>query len=929
MINYKSTLNLPKTLFPMRGNLFKKESNILNYWNDNHLYKIIRKYKKNKKKFILHDGPPYANGKIHMGHVINKILKDIIIKFKGLEGFDAPYIPGWDCHGLPIEHKIEQIFNKSKNISNIKFQNICRKYAEKQILQQKNDFMRLGVLGDWNNYYCTMNSYLEANTIKLLGKLIKSGNIYNGKKPVYWCLNCNSTLSESEIEYIDKISVSINVLFPVIEIDKIKNLFNIKKNINVYAIIWTTTPWTLFANSAISVNSDYLYSLVEFNNKFFIIAEKLLFNFIKKNNIKKYKIINSVKGNKLKYILFKNPIIDINVPIVTSNHIDLKSGTGIVHIAPGHGPEDYIVGNKYNLEIKNIIDNYGYYKFSKNKKLNGMYILDVNNYVINLLILKKLILYKENYKHSYPHCWRHKTPIIFRTTDQWFIKINNKKIIKKIFKEIDKVIWIPSWGKKNIKNMISKRPDWCISRQRKWGIPITLFLNKKTKELHPKTLILIKKISKLIKIYGIKIWWYLSKKTLLGKDYNKYLKIKDVLDVWFDSGCTYYTVVKNKMFYNNKIDIYLEGLDQYRGWFMSSLIISVISKNRSPYNNVLSHGFITDSKGEKMSKSIGNIINPNLLIKKFGADIIRLWSSSIDYTKNMSISEENLNSTVDIYRKIRNTIRFLLSNLYDFNPKNIVNYNDILYLDKWAISYTKKIQKLIIKNYKSYNFNLVIKNIMNFCSIKMSSFYLDIIKDRQYTLNKNNIARRSCQTTLYYIIESLVRWISPIISFTANEVWDYIPGKRSKYIFTEEWFNGLTKLNSKDILNHNYWKKIILIRNEVNKSIEDIRNIIDFKNSLELDLKIYTNEKNFNLLKILGKELKFIFLTSSAKVFCNKNIKKNEKEIEIILTKSKGIKCLRCWHYFKKNKYKKSNYLNLCNRCISNIYGKGEIRKFV
>ncbi|AZP36252.1 Isoleucine--tRNA ligase [Candidatus Annandia adelgestsuga] len=929
MINYKNTLNLPKTSFPMRGNLSKKEPEILQYWYDNNLYKIIRKNKINKKKFILHDGPPYANGKIHMGHVINKILKDIIIKFKGLDGFDAPYIPGWDCHGLPIEQQIEKIFDKSKNISNIKFQNVCRKYAKKQIKQQKNDFIRLGILGDWDNYYCTMNSYVEANTIRILGNIIKKNSIYQGIKPVYWCLNCNSTLAESEIEYIDKISTSVYVLFKLLKIKKNKILFNInKKNNYIYAVIWTTNPWTLLANSAISVNPKYLYNLIKFNNNCYIIAKELLLNFIKKMEIKKYKIIGEIEGKKLEYLLFQNPIINIKVPIVLNNNIDLKSGTGIVHIAPGHGPEDYIIGNNYNLKIKSILNNYGYYEFNNNKKLNGMYILEINNYVINFLKIKKLIIKKENYKHSYPHCWRHKTPIIFRTTNQWFIKIKKNKKIKNIIKKINKVNWIPEWGKKNIKKMISERPDWCISRQRKWGIPITLFLNKKTKKLHPKTLTLIEKISKLIEIHGIKIWWYLNKKILLGKSYKKYIKIKDTLDVWFDSGCTHLTVIKNKFNYSNIIDMYLEGIDQYRGWFMSSLIISFIIKKKSPYRNVLSHGFVVDKKGEKMSKSIGNIINYKFLIKKFGVDIIRLWISSVDYTKNINISQENLNNTVDIYRKIRNTIRFLLSNLYDFKLKNIINYKNMLHIDRWAVSYTKKIQKSIIKNYKLYNFSSVIKHIMNFCSIKMSSFYLDIIKDRQYTINKNNIARLSCQTALYYIIESLVRWITPIMSFTAHEVWNYIPGKRSKYIFTEEWFeNNKFELNNKEFLNNKYWNKIIKIRNKVNKCIEKIRDKNNIKNSLELDLKIYTNKKNLNFLKILGKELKFIFLTSDANVFYKKNITEKE-EIKIILTKFKGIKCLRCWHYFKKNN-KNFKYYNLCNRCITNVYGEGEIRKFV
>jgi isoleucyl-tRNA synthetase len=938
MNDYKNTLNLPKTQFSMRANLSQKEPEILKNWYENNLYKLIRQKKEGKKIFFLHDGPPYANGNIHIGHAVNKILKDIIVKSKNMSGFDAPYIPSWDCHGLPIEQKVEeQMGLKSKNVITSIFQKKCRQYAEKQIKKQKKDFIRLGVIGDWEKPYLTMDFKNEANIIKTLSKIIEEKYLYRESKPIQWCLKCHSSLSDAEIEHFYKESDSIFVAM------KIKNNKIFKKALNlnisnekdIYLPIWTTTPWTLPSSQAITVNPTFKYQLIETKKYNLILAKKLVENVMKILEINNWNILISFQGKNLEGTKFLHPFLkNISLPVILGEHVTLDSGTGAVHTAPDHGPDDYIVSQKYKIKTMNLVDFQGNYINNVHPKLDGINIFKANNIIISLLIKEKCLLHHEVLKHSYPHCWRHKTPVIFRATEQWFIKIDKNKLRYKTIEEIKKVSWIPEWGKSRIEQMIKIRPDWCISRQRKWGVPMCLFIHKKTGNIHPENTLLMKKIIKKVELEGIEAWWKIDLKEILGKTYNMYNQIFDILDVWFESGNTHTLIkYKNKKYSKNYADMFLEGSDQHRGWFMSSLIISMLTKNQSPYSEVLTHGFVVDKNGQKMSKSIGNTISPNEIVKTLGGDILRLWVASSNYSNDISISNEILKRSSDIYRRIRNTARFMLANINDFDPKkNTVLKENMVLLDRWAISQAKKVQEEIIEFYEKYNFHAVIKRLMYFCSIEMGSFYLDIIKDRQYTLKKNSQERRSCQTAIYYIINALVRWIAPILSFTADEIWNYLPGKHNKYVFTEEWFNKLFDLDENDLFNYDFWNNLIEIKNEINKFLEEEIKNKKIKSSLEASLILYVTPEIKQKLNVLGEELKFIFLTSKVQIKsynkAPKNSKKSEKisDFKVLLKKIKEKKCPRCWHY---NIVIKKTNDEICTRCLLNTKGNGEKRIFI
>ncbi|QCI17403.1 isoleucine--tRNA ligase [Buchnera aphidicola (Aphis helianthi)] len=938
MHDYKKTLNLPKTKFSMRANLTQKEPQILKNWYENNLYQIIRKKQENKKIFFLHDGPPYANGNIHIGHAVNKILKDIIIKSKNLSGFDAPYIPSWDCHGLPIEQKIEEKLGIHKNtIDTLKFQEKCRKYAENQVKKQKKDFIRLGVIGDWDNAHLTMDYKNEANIIKTLAKIIEKKYLYRDFKPVYWCLKCQSSLSDAEIEYSNKTSDAIFVAIKSND-KNLKKIFNIHilNNKEIYLPIWTTTPWTLPSSQAITVHPNFRYDVIETEQYNLIIAKELVKNTLNILKIKNWKYLVSIEGKKLEGIKFLHPFLkNIKLPVILGKHVTLEAGTGAVHTAPDHGQDDYTICQKYNINTINLINYKGDFKKNVHPKLDGINIFKSNEIIIKLLIDSNCLLHHNSLNHSYPHCWRHKTPIIFRATPQWFININKNNFRFNTIKEVKKVSWIPQWGKSRIEEMIKNRPDWCISRQRKWGVPMSIFIHKKTGQIHPQNSLIMKKIIKKVELEGIQVWWNIDLKEILGIEYNLYDQIFDILDVWFESGNTHTSIeYKNKQNIINRADMFLEGSDQHRGWFMSSLMISMLITQKAPYSEVLTHGFVVDGKGQKMSKSIGNTISPNDIINTLGADILRLWVASSNYSNDISISNEILKRTSDIYRRIRNTARFMLANINDFNPdKNIVSQKNMIHLDQWAVSHTKIVQEEIITFYNKYNFHGVIQRLMHFCSIEMGSFYLDIIKDRQYTLQKNSLERRSCQTAIYYIIHALVRWISPILSFTANEIWDYLPGKHSKYVFTEEWFDKLFDLNINTVFNHQFWNEIIAIKNEINKFIEEEIKNKQINNSLEASIILYVRPEIKEKLNLLGDELKFIFLTSHVVVENYDVAPKNTKtsllfsKFKISLKKSKEKKCQRCWHYNISNL--NQNNHEICTRCISNTQGNGEKRIFI
>ncbi|VAY02157.1 Isoleucine--tRNA ligase [Arsenophonus endosymbiont of Aleurodicus dispersus] len=936
MSDYKNTLNLPETGLPMRADLAKREPQILARWYKEGLYQAIRQAKTGKQMFILHDGPPYANGSLHIGHSVNKILKDIIIKSKGLAGFDSPYIPGWDCHGLPIEHKVEQIIGKpGDRVSAAFFRKECRKYAKAQIEGHKADFIRMGVLGDWEQPYLTMDFNTEANIIRALGKVIENGYLVNGAKPVHWCIACCSSLAEAEVEYYDKLSPSIDVRFTAVDANVVYSKFGIKSPaLPVSSVIWTTTPWTLPANRAIAVNAHFEYQLVKVNNDECLILEKSLVEAVMRRiAATEWQILALCNGSELELLRFYHPFMNFDVPVILGDHVTLDYGTGVVHTAPGHGPDDYIVSQKYNLEIANPVGPNGCYLPNTYPGLDGVFVFKANELIIELLVAKDALLHKEILQHSYPCCWRHKTPIIFRATPQWFVSMEKKSLCEQSLKEIKGVKWVPYWGKSRIESMVANRPDWCISRQRTWGMPIALFVHKHTEELHPRTLELIEEVAKYIEQLGIQAWWDLDPVTLLGRDAADYVKVRDTLDVWFDSGSTHYSVVDVRPeFKGHSADLYLEGSDQHRGWFMSSLMLSTAIKGKAPYREVLTHGFTVDGQGRKMSKSLGNTISPKDIMNDLGADILRLWVASTDYTSEIAVSSNILKHSADSYRRIRNTARFLLANLNGFDPAlHQVKPEKMVILDRWAVGRAKAAQTEIVMHYANYDFHAVVQRLMQFCSVEMGSFYLDIIKDRQYTAKSDSLARRSCQTALFHIVEALVRWIAPIISFTADEIWRQLPGKHSKYVFTEEYYVGLFGLYVNEKLNDEFWNKLLIIRSEVNKVLEQARADKLIRSSLEATVILYADTEIAEILNCLGDELRFVLLTSQAKVIDitqSSQAKNSELSgLEIAFQQAEGDKCPRCWHY-ATDIGQEVEYAELCGRCVTNVAGNGEIRKF-
>ncbi len=936
MSDYKNTLNLPETGFPMRGDLAKREPDMLKRWYKEGLYQAIRKAKTGKKTFILHDGPPYANGSIHIGHSVNKILKDIIIKSKGMAGFDSPYIPGWDCHGLPIEHKVEQVIGKpGDKVTPAEFRAACREYAKEQIEGQKEDFIRLGVLGDWDHPYLTMDFKTEAHIIRALAKVIANGHLVKGAKPVHWCTSCASSLAEAEVEYYDKTSPSIDVRFTAADADAVYSKFGVKNDgLPVSLVIWTTTPWTLPANRAISLNPEFDYQLVRVNDERLILAADLVESVMKRAGITSWIVEADCKGSDLELLRFNHPFMGFDVPAILGDHVTLDAGTGAVHTAPGHGPDDYVIGQKYGLETANPVGPNGCYVSGTYPSLDGVFVLKANDIILELLKEKGALLHSENISHSYPCCWRHKTPVIFRATPQWFIGMDVNGLRPQSLNEIKGVKWIPGWGEARITAMVENRPDWCISRQRTWGTPMSLFVHKETQELHPRTLELMEDVAKRVEEHGIQAWWDLDPRDLLGDDADIYEKVPDTLDVWFDSGSTHFAVVDARPeFHGNSADMYLEGSDQHRGWFMSSLMLSTAMKGKAPYREVLTHGFTVDGQGRKMSKSLGNTISPQDVMNKLGADILRLWVASTDYSGEIAVSDEILKRSADSYRRIRNTARFLLANLNGFNPEtDMVKPEEMIVADRWAVGRALAAQADILKSYEAYDFHEVVQRLMQFCSVEMGSFYLDIIKDRQYTAKSDGLARRSCQTALFHIAEALVRWMAPIMSFTADEIWNVMPGKRPQYVFTEEWYDGLFGLNAQDSMNDDYWATLLAVRGEVNKVLEQARADKLIGGSLEAAVTLYADDALAAQLNRLGNELRFVLLTSQADVKPLSAAPESAVNSEldglcIGFGKAEGTKCPRCWHY-ATDIGQDSEHPELCGRCVTNVAGNGEERKF-
>ncbi|RUO65835.1 Isoleucyl-tRNA synthetase [Pseudidiomarina planktonica] len=949
MSDYKHTLNLPDTSFPMRGNLAQREPEMLKGWYNDSLYQRIRDAKKGKPTFILHDGPPYANGQIHIGHAVNKILKDVIVKAKTLSDFDAPYVPGWDCHGLPIELQVEKKYGKpGKKLNEAEFRQKCREYAMTQVEQQREDFKRLGVFGDWDNPYLTMNFKQEADSIRALAKIIDNGHMQQGFKPVHWCTDCGSALAEAEVEYQDKTSPSIDVRFPLVDEATAVQAFRHPEGHDgegpLSMVIWTTTPWTIPASRAVTVHAGLEYALVQVEAtgeqaaERLIVASDLVNDVMERWNINHYHKLGFCEGAALELQQLKHPLFDLQVPIILGEHVTTESGTGCVHTAPGHGVDDFLVGARYNIEVYNPVGDNGVYK-EDTPMFAGQHVFKANDNIVEALKEAGTLMHHEAFRHSYPHCWRHKTPIIFRATPQWFISMEKEGLRRQALQQIEQVRWVPEWGQSRIQQMVSGRPDWCISRQRTWGNPLAVLVHRDTDALHPRTLELMEDVAKLVEQKGIQAWFDLEPADLLPEsEAADYRKVTDTVDVWFDSGVTHHCVLKETAGLSWPADLYLEGSDQHRGWFQSSLLTGVAMYEEAPYKQVLTHGFTVDGQGRKMSKSIGNVVAPQEVMNKLGGDILRLWVASTDYSAEMTVSDEILKRSADAYRRIRNTARFLLANLNQFEPsKDAVAPGDMVEMDQWIVARAMQLQEELLEAYDNYQFHVVVQKLMHFCSIELGSFYLDVIKDRQYTAKTDSVARHSCQTALYHIAEALVRWMAPICSFTAQEVWQSLPARdnngeqRSDYVFTESWYQGFNQFAELQV-DHAYWAELIDIRDEVNKALEQARRDEKIGGALQAEITLYAQTELAEKLQRLEDELRFVMLTSQAQVEVTTTPPEGVQATDIEglwvqVNKSEQQKCERCWHH-RPEVGSIAEHPQLCQRCVTNVEGDGEERTY-
>jgi len=910
MSDYKTSLNLPSTDFPMRASLPTREPQTLKKWQDDNLYQAIRKARAGAPQFVLHDGPPYANGHLHCGHALNKFLKDMIVKAKTLSGFDANFVPGWDCHGLPIELNVEKKIGRAGDkVSAKEFRDACAKYAKEQMAIQSQEFQRLGVVGDFQNPYATMRYSYEASVVRALGKILEQGHLQQGFKPVHWCVACASALAEAEVEYEDKTSSAIDVAFKLVD-PKSLNI-----DFEVIIPIWTTTPWTLPANEAVCLHPDHLYDLVLVEQQVYVVAKELVEGFLTRIQAKSHRILDSVAGRHFEHQHLQHPWLDKLVPVILGAHVTMDTGTGCVHTAPSHGPEDYVIGCQYQLPIDNLLKPNGTFVDGL-EHIGGVSVWKANPIIIEVLSTHQKLLSHQPLLHSYPHCWRHKTALIFMATPQWFVMMDTAGLREKLLAELDKVDWLPQWGQNRMRLMIESRPDWCLSRQRSWGTPMTLFVHKETQLLHPNSLELIEKVAQKIELNGLEAWFSMDATELLGEDAAYYDKVTHTLDVWFDSGVSHYAVLAQGEYgLHTPADMYLEGSDQYRGWFNSSLTTAVAMGFPAPYSALLIHGFTVDGEGKKLSKSKGNYVELNTLIAQQGADILRLWASSTDYRYEVSISEEILQRTSDAYRRIRNTARFLLSNLFDYNhAEHAVALEDMVELDAYILKKTHELQQELLSAYETYQFHNVYQKILHFCAIDLGSFYLDIIKDRQYTLPKNSLGRRSCQTAMYQIIQALTRWLAPILSFTAEEIFQHIPQHDGQSVFTALWYD---KIPHGREINIDVWEKLQVLRDEVNKALELQRQNKVIGSGLEAHVHLHVNTKDMSWLNAYKDELKFFFITSACTIHLGEDV-----DIKISIDAIGDEKCQRCWHRHPSV----GSHSELCHRCVDNMAGKDEIR---
>ena len=923
MADYKDTLNLPETAFPMRGNLPQREPEMLAFWEKADIYGKQRAAFADAPKFILHDGPPYANGAIHVGHALNKILKDIITKSRHLLGFNSPYIPGWDCHGLPIEQKVEQQIGKpGAKVSATEFRAACRAYAASQVELQKADFIRLGVFGDWAHPYLTMQPQTEAGIVRALREIVARGHVVHGFKPVNWCLDCRSSLAEAEVEYEDKTSDSIDVRFAVhdpVELARRMGSDVVPPAVDV--IIWTTTPWTLPSNLAVSVHPEHDYALIEGEGRWFVIAQEMMDSVRERWGISApWTVHATAKGSALDRLPLAHPFIERDSLLINGEHVTLDAGTGCVHTAPAHGVEDFEICRHYGIDVLNLVLPDG--SFSEDTPyFAGENVFKANPKIVELLRDTGRLVHHDAIRHSYPHCWRHHSPTIYRATAQWFISMDKAGLRQTALDGLKHVRFTPEWGRSRLTNMIADRPDWGITRQRYWGVPLCFVQHKETGELHPDILNIMDKAAAVIAKDGIEAWFTLALADLIpAADLADYEKLNDVLDVWFDSGTTHYAVLRQRPDIGYPADLYLEGSDQHRGWFHSSLLTGCAIDGHPPYKGLLTHGFTVDESGRKMSKSLGNVVEPQKVINTLGADILRLWVSSADYSAEVSLSDNILKQRADAYRRIRNTCRFLLANLHDFDPaKHAVPTDELLALDRYAIARADALQKTIIAAYENYEFHLIYQQLFNFCAVEMGGFYLDIIKDRQYTVATDNRARRSAQTAIWHILEAMVRWLAPILSFTAEEIWQHMPGTREESVFLSRFYDGLTSYDS--AFDAAYWADIIRVREEVNVALENARKDGRIGGSLEAALHISAPDATHQNLARLGDELRFLFITSAV------TLDKGDA-LAVRVQKADGDKCERCWHILPTVNHDPA-YPGLCPRCVENVAHGGETRQYV
>ncbi len=935
MADYKQTINLPNTGFPMKADLANREPKMLAAWEAAGLYEKIRANARGRPAFHLVDGPPYANGTIHLGHAVNKILKDIIVKSRNLDGYDAPYIPGWDCHGLPIEMQVEKTQGRvGQKLDAKAFRAACRQYALGQVDSQRKDFKRLGVLGDWGNPYLTMMPQFEAGQLRALALIIRNGHVYKGYKPVHWCLNCRSALAEAEVEYENHVSPSIYVRFGVVDLEDLALRFHTGPSaVPTSVAIWTTTPWTLPANRGVALHPDFEYSLVEFNlgagKERLVIASERVNAVLTELGIESAAVIAVAKGVALERVLLQHPFYERQVPVVLGDHVTLDAGTGAVHTAPGHGLEDYAVGRRYGLEIENPVGGDGRF-LASTPLFAGELVFDANTHVIEVLKLQGRLLKTEPYHHSYPHCWRHKTPVIFRATPQWFIGMEQAGLRKATLEAIEHVDWMPQWGKQRISSMIAGRPDWCISRQRTWGVPLPLFVHKESGELHPRTQELIEAVAKLVERHGIDAWFDLDPAMLLGAEATQYDKASDVMDVWFDSGVVHFNLSRWRPEVSFPADLYLEGSDQHRGWFHSSLLTSVAMHGRAPYRGVLTHGFTVDEQGRKMSKSVGNILVPQKLTNTLGADVVRLWVAATDYANEMSVSDEILKRTADSYRRIRNTLRFLLGNLDGFDPKaHAIGFDDLVAIDRWVIAKSFALQNEVLTAYRNYEFHVIYQKLHNFCVVELGGFYLDIIKDRLYTTGAASKPRRSAQTALWHIAEAMVRWIAPILSFTAEEAWRFLPGEHNESVLLNLWHEFPQGAEREQAID---WPLFITLKADVSKELERLRTAGAIGAPLQAEVSVYAPKAQAERLMALQDELRFVLITSQARITARDvppaDAERTSAEgIWIRVQPSTQPKCVRCWH-LRSDIGSDARHPELCARCAINVEGPGEERQF-